>query len=874
MMMSWNALKAFNTYKDAIDPELKLTVDRFHFLIKDEIRREWLKVIAPSPLSDQESPLKTFHISVKQEFLDILDADLPASGKQQFVKGYIRISDDRPGKARKIKLRYRGDSNYHWLYEKKSLRIKLSNNDVYQMAKKFNLINPPTVVGLREVINYKLSRKLGIISPDYVPSRVYINGRYMGVYLYVSQVDESLLRKSRLMPGSIYYGDGSPVGDNGIAQLWLDEKHWTKKSSRNSEQKSDRDDIKLFISSIINSSDQEFIEFVETYLDKQKFFTFIALDRVFGSHHHDYNHNHKLYFDPYKGKFEPISWDLRFWLAHEVKDLSLYPLQLRLTSNPIYDSEIDKIAFEIMKDNFLSDVENEYRSIVKVTKRDVESDIYKDTAINIKKLFPRPISKVMRYRDIYRNIDHSMNVLRKRTTYLHQMYDSTSIKYYLSLNERSQRILSIVIDGPSPVEISINNHLSGTLIYNGIALLEKTILYSGRKIIEKSQHLFAESLYGRKTVRVIPSRYNFIIDTSISDDAIINGIRFTNSVNGNEIHPDKADESAYSSNIISGILSAPDLREVVLKGNVVVKDTLVFDRDTSVIIEPGTVFLMKEKTSVYFYGKVTAVGDRDNPIKFVAAIEGRPWGSVAVQGRGASGSVFNYVEFENGSVATRNLIHYTAPFNIHDVDNFEVKNCKIGPNFKGDDAMHVAYATGVIDHCEFVDARSDALDIDISDVAITNNIFYNSGNDGLDIMTSTVRAFNNVFIEAADKGVSVGEWSDVELTKSLFLRNGIGLEVKDKSTVKIKDAVIIDSKDKAINLYNKNKRYYEGGVIDGGSVYLLGNTKVKADKRSSYEIKHIVENILPDIKQWNWHDGVSQSRFKTLVDEVEEKYGK
>ena len=873
-MMSWNALQAFNTYKDAIDPALKLTVDRFHFLIKDEIRREWLKVVAPSPLSDQESPLKTFHISVKQEYLDVLDADLPSSGRDQFVKGYIRISDDRPGKARKIKLRYRGDSNYHWLYEKKSLRIKLSNNDVYQMAKKFNLINPPTVVGLREAINYRLSKDLGIISPDYVPCRVYINGRYMGVYLYVSQVDESLLRKTRLMPGSIYYGDDSPVGANGIAQLWDHEKYWVKKSSRNSEQKSNRDDIKLFISSIKNSSDQDFTKFVETYLDKNKFFTFIALDRVFGSHHHDYNHNHKLYFDPYKGKFEPISWDLRFWLPHEVKDLSIYPLQLRLANNPIYDSEIDKIVYKIMKNDFLSDIENEYRSIVKTTKRDVESDVYKDTAVHIMQLFPRPISKVMRYKDIYRNIDDSMNILKKRTTYFDQLYDSTSVSYYLGFNDSSQRILNIIIDGTSPVDMSVNNGKYGILKYNGIALETKTTLYSGREIDENSQYLFAKDLYGKKTVRVIPSRYGFVIDADISDDAIINGLKFTNSINGNQVNPEKVDESAYPSNITSGIFSVPDLREVVLNGSVVVEDTLVFDRDTSVIIKPGTVFLMKEKASVYFYGKVTAVGDQDNPIKFIAEKEGRPWGIVAVQGRGASGSVFNYVEFENGSIDTRNLIHYTAPFNIHDVDQFKVKNCKIGPNSKGDDAMHVAYATGVIDRCKFVDARSDALDIDISNVTITNNLFYNSGNDGLDIMTSTVRVINNVFIEAADKGLSVGEWSDVDLNKNIFLRNGIGLEVKDKSTVKIDEVVIIDSKDKAINLYNKNKRYYEGGIIEGGTVYLLGNTKIKVDKRSGHKIKHVVENILPDIGEWNWGDSVSQSLFKTFVDQVEVKYGK
>jgi hypothetical protein len=262
---------------------------------------------------------------------------------------------------------------------------------------------------------------------------------------------------------------------------------------------------------------------------------------------------------------------------------------------------------------------------------------------------------------------------------------------------------------------------------------------------------------------------------------------------------------------------------------------------------------------------VTAIGTKDEPIRFVAKDSQKAWGSVVVQGQATTGSQFEYVEFENGSISTRNLIHYTAPFNIYDTDGFEVRHCKVGRNFEGDDSMHIGYAKGVVDSCEFYDAKSDGLDIDISEVTITNNIFYNSGNDGLDIMTTTMNASNNVFIDLGDKGISVGEWSEAEITDSVFLRTAVGLEIKDKSRVKAKNLILIDSKDKAINLYNKNAHYDEGGFLEGEYIYLLGNTKIVTDKRSGKDVKNIVRGRLPLLKDFGWYPKLKNGPYQQAL---------
>ena len=98
------------------------------------------------------------------------------------------------------------------------------------MEKKFNLLNPPSITSFRDIITYSLSKELGLLAPDFYPIRLFINSTYMGLYLYLSQVDESLLRKHKRMPGSIYHGDiGSPINQDGYYDLWFNSRHWIKK---------------------------------------------------------------------------------------------------------------------------------------------------------------------------------------------------------------------------------------------------------------------------------------------------------------------------------------------------------------------------------------------------------------------------------------------------------------------------------------------------------------------------------------------------------------------------------------------------------------------------------------------------------------------
>ena len=790
--------------------DLSLNKDRFLFFLKKELKYEYMKLTAKSVLEDSKSPLKSFKITINPKDLQKLNSNLPQSGKK-FVDAFLKISGDK--KVRKIELRYRGDNNFHWLYPQKSLRIKLKNS-LYDMQREFNLINPPNWYSFRDVVVYRLAKRVGLMAPDFYPVRVFINGKFMGVYLFLSQVNESLLRRFKRMPGSIYYGDYGEPDKRGVSDLWRDPNRWEKKAARNAEQKFDRSDINYFIDAVNNFDKERFHQFFEEMINKDKFYTFFALDVIFGSDHHDYHHNHKIYFDPYLGRYEPIEWDLRNWSDEKIKDLSVYPLLNRVKLDAVFEAERDKRAYEILKSfNFSpKEILKEYKEVLKKVWRDLESDYFKDTAIIDYNLFKDWVSVPFTMDELKEGFKRDEELLKNRFEFLKKLYESCDLKYKIDGNK-----IIFKISGNSPAIVYKNK---------GFA-----ILYPKREVLKNAQTKRSKFLFGADLIRDKEAFYEF----NLSDFNLSN-LKAKNFVTSKEIEITK--EEFKVENIEKPLFKKSSKKEIILSGNVDVNETKVFK--DNVLIKAGSIFRIGKGKSIYFYGDLKIEGNKTNPVVFKPLHLANPWGVAAVWSKKA---YISNLKVYGGSVDERNLVHFTAPLSIHNVFNFEAKNLDIGRNYIGDDAMHVAYSKGLISDSLFHNARSDGLDMDISKVVIRECNFTNSGNDGLDVMTNDINVSDSIFIENGDKGISVGEWSNMNLKDSTFIKNNIGLEIKDKSRVNAKNLIFIDQKDMAIHLYNKNKRYDEGGFLKGEKITLIGNKKVIKDKKSDFKISLLERNI-------------------------------
>lgn len=856
---STSAINSFLIYKKATGTNGKLDASGFMFLLKNELNKDYHSLSA-KPLNDS-SDIPSFFITINNKYIKKLNSNLPKSGRDKGYKGYIKIDK---GKTLKMKMRYRGDSVHHYLFKQKSLRINLKD-DLYNMEKKFNLINPPFIGGFKTIPDYQAAKKLGIISPDNFPVKVFINGEYLGVYLYVSQVDESLLRKHKLMPGSIYYGDfGAPINEFGYSDLWFNSKYWSKKSSRNEEQKDNRDDIDLFINKVNDPSEINFYKFFNQYINKPIFYNYNALDRVTGSYQRNISHNHKIYFDPYKGKFEFIEWDLRFWMDQGRKDDSYYPLLHRVNMNPILSYELDKATYKLYEDDLMKELYDVYKESVVKSKNALEADKYKDTAIYKYKVtddhllfnqtYGISYSVPYDYKEQLKTVEHDYDILKKRKNTMLNFFEKTDVKL-VYFQQNNKLILKYYVGGNSAIKIDFSK-LRGKIsrLYNGnnIAIEgSEDILYAGRKVGVNTLQI---DVWGDKKALEAYEEYTYVIG---GNDINLDDISYKNAVTGSAVSPEIVkDFKSTADSIHPWKLLPPNPQTIELSGNVYIDQDKLYQEHQSVIIKPGTKFYIAPKKSLFFYGKVIAKGTKSHPIIFTRKSKDTPWGSIVVQGKKANGSVFDNIEVIGGSITKHNLIQYTAQFNIHDNDNFVIENCTFSKNTVGDDNVHIAYSKGIINSSIFSDSNSDALDIDISDIEANDNIFINSGNDGLDVMTTTLKAKNNMFVDNGDKGLSIGEWSNAEIKDSIILNAFIGIASKDKSRVNLENVLFVKNKSETITAYNKNSKYDEGGFIDGEGIFIIGNDKISADKKS--EINIIESDTMPQIKNSGWFKNISK----------------
>lgn len=878
---SAKALKDFYQYKKFGNAKILLTWENFTIFLNTEFKRIKARILAYPATSDRESPLITYRISVKEKYLKLLNKDLPNSGKLKAYPAFLKASDSN--NIFRVKIRYRGDNLWHWLFKQKSLRISFEKNQSYKMRSKINLVNPPYIFGFRDVAAYKISQELGILSPECYPARVFINGEYMGVYLFLDQPDESLLRRNNVMPGSIYYGDDSDddgkteLTEYGASNLFFDEKRWVKQSNRNAEQKENRNEIIKFIDILSEKNRNEFYKNFEKYFDKEKYFNYMAIDRITGTWMHDMNHNHKIYFDPYKGKFEPIQWDVRHFTTYLEKDRVAYTLLERVQENPILDNEIDKIIYNLYLNNITEKISNIYKNTITAAKMDLLADKYKEGANFGFATKPYTYNEQVAY------MENDLKMLKYRENYITNNYiKNDDVKYFCEKIEDNKYLINLYVSGNTAVKVEIsallkNNEIDinkkNHLYKNTLDNIE--VLYPGRKIIPNLQRVVYIS--NRK---VVPTTevYEFIITSSHIDDAL-KKINIYNYITNEKIFATeiKAKLKRECTSIHPWKIKKLKKETKILSGSIIISEDTIVDKEINTIIMPGTRILFNPNKSIYFYGKVVANGTKEDPIIFDSNIIGKKWGSVVLQGNNCSGSLFKYCRIKNGSIAEHSMIKYTSPFNIHDVKDFTVENCYIGKNYLGDDAMHVAYAkSGIIKNNFYENSLMDALDIDISNLIVEGNIFNNIGNDAIDIMTSTVNVNNNTLINTKDKGVSIGEKSDVKLSSNFFINNYIGIEVKDNSLAYSKKSLIINPKKYAINLYHKNKRYDKGGTLTADDTVILGNNKVENDEQSKINLNN---TIFDSIEGFNKYINLERkqipvSTYIYLINELKDLYKK
>jgi len=888
IFIGWMVVDAYVEYRRFSDIACRgkspaFNIDIMHLFLRNYLRKALVHATAPEMPNHDKLPL--LQMSIDREHLAALNKDLPQSGKANDYRAYVKYK----GKSHTVKARYMGDNHWHWLYDQKSWRIKTKRSKLIEGSRKLNIKNPRTRISINECISNDLAKEIGLLAPRVFPVKLMVNNIYKGVHLFWDPVDESVIRRFNKMPGSVYSGDGAPADPiSGVSLLWKDEKWWQKSASRNSEQKDYRDDIKALISAVNDPDLKRFYGFANQHLDKDAYASYLSLDNLTACMHHDYNHNHKFYFDPIMGKFQPVSWDIGDWhLTNPRFDAASNPLLDKWKRIPAFDLIRQRRLYELIGSGVFSadSIRDRVEAYAKRIRPALAADVYRDEedwrAVAVMKFPTLPCFPFL-MRDWESSVDGVKEQITKRVSVLREYLRQSGMTYNLSgPRDNGKYVLSIAAHGNvgrritgmrlrgAAERVSIFRDMNRDFVLDaGDLLIKRSGPIDGERLINIQEDVLPgykkagqteglnTYLFGNHRLDVSPLDYPYII---VMENGTLDAVQIEsqNLVTG---EPMKSKPGVIPSDRIKETISlhpwdlpskAAEESVVLGPGKVTISETKTYPEHISLRILPGTTLRLGEGVSIFCYGKVTAKGTRDRPIRFEPIDVEKPWGVFALQGNGSSGSVFEECIWQGGSEAHKDLIYYCGMVSMHGVDDLTLRSCSIGRNYLGDDAMHLAYCKGfTISGCRFDQARSDALDVDISEGKILLSRFLNSGNDTLDLMTSVVQVRNSLFENAGDKGISVGEKSDLVVDGSVFSRCNIGIEIKDKSVVGLKQNVFRRCHT-AINMYKKNWRYGGGGILKAdNTIYAVGCTaNLKKDKHSKAEFNRI-ETRDPDLLVW------------------------
>lgn len=338
----WRAFSELDAYRRMEAKPPKWTLELFQLQLYDVLRRDLQGV--KMPREGPKSKLPTFQLNIDKENLQTLYL----GGEEEEQREYAEARLEYDGNVEKVEVRLRGQRHWHLLGAKKSLKVQLPKGKLYKGHRVFNLIADPTplVVGEQLLLDY--ARERGVLTPDAEFAKLRINSADLGVFHYETQPDESLLRNNRRVPGSIYSGD-LPTSAPTQA-LWENSKHWKKVASRTDSEDSKLDHTELdhFLAMVGEGTHEQFADFVRHEVDVERFVHFELLDVAFGGDQHDFRENHRYYFDPYRGRWEPIAWSFRGFQSDPHFNLVENPVTLRLKLSPGYLTRRDQQLYRFL----------------------------------------------------------------------------------------------------------------------------------------------------------------------------------------------------------------------------------------------------------------------------------------------------------------------------------------------------------------------------------------------------------------------------------------------------------------------------------------------------------------------------------------------
>lgn len=492
LSMTWQAWQDLVQFKALLKDPQPLSLKLLSLRLSDQWAQEWRRF---RPHAGQDLKLPMLDLTLPNKKLPLL----LQAGKHPFVPVEIQFQ----GLNFKGEARLRGYKPWHVAETKKSLRIKLKKGDFILGHRLFNLNNPDRPVLFEESLVLKIAHNLGLITSASDFARLRLNGLDLGVYAYTTPLDEAILRKHHRIPADLYSLEKRQKGFQNTAP-------WKYITWYDSEAKNFAP-LSRFLKTLQQAPDQDFQDFATHHLKLKDFATLEILHRLFAEtdSSSDAELNYALYFDPYRGLWEPVLHEftgLGLGVAPPLND----PLLTRLGQVPAYQQARAEALKGIMSEAKPETLRQQGKDLISRLAPDLAADPYWRArgieaqgveAQTAAKKQPRPLlerelMRPMSLQSLATAFELRLQSLEKRLKALSTLLAAETLK---SARKQLKATLKL---GPGRLDIPITRHFEADQPVQ-IAAGTTFALGAGASLIFKGQVMFL----GSKTapIRLLPA---------------------------------------------------------------------------------------------------------------------------------------------------------------------------------------------------------------------------------------------------------------------------------------------------------------------------------------------------------------------------------
>ena len=756
--------------------------------------------------------------AVQDYRLTVDENALPEILKRELVRGetgqeriyYQALLWSELGGWQRSKITVRGASAWHHTPEKPSLRIKIARAD--QAGRRFiEVSRPEDPLALCNWLPDQIGESLGLMSARTRPARLYVNSKYLGLYLDTFRLGEPLALANGRLPGTFYQGENI----NGEVDLWSQPELWDSEGELAPEARVRFDNF-LRLTRTWQTSPENVESYFEL-VDREKLAAWCAVLTFVSSYHSDDFHNQVFFYNTYRGKFEPVLWDVNGFGV--LMEATANPdLVINLVQNAAYSDP----RFLHLRNQYLWQLLQEAPEILEGAKADVERimpDLEADTSLGgIGRLwpeaprgFPFHISAQLVYRqtepdELPRHLREFIEYFQQRVDVLTRYFSDAS--YQVEKTDTGSRVR---VYGNVALEVRSKGE---DLVFTGLNYSpgSSTLLFPGRKSGDQDQSLLRPIAVRRPA----PLVYDF--NNSPEE------LEFFHAHSGSPVAPAQTAPPNFRSDSIHPAYFFPKPAKKVALGPGIVElkeDLIVLEKD-ALEIAPGTILRLGAGVQLVCFGNAGLNGTPEKPILIERLDPDSPFGTVSFVGQDSL--ELKWIRIEGGSVSRYQGYAFKGMLNAYQVQKVTMEACSVGSNEVGDDAVNIANSEVDIRDCTFDGALSDALDLDRCTGRVQRCRFSNSGNDGLDLSHAELLVQQCRFTECGDKGISVGENSTVRLEELDIESCVIGIQCKDDSMARVASSRLVENR-VALSAYRKKKIFSRGGTILYRDLELRDNEK-------------------------------------------------